>query len=306
MSKVSVGGQALIEGVMMKGPDKISMAVRKMDGEIIIKEESVSKIEKSKLVKIPIFRGVIALINSMVTGIKALTYSAQFFEEGYEEEEKSRLEKWIDKKFGDRADDIMIYISVALAIAMAILIFMIIPTFIINFLKTKINNDLVLSALEGILKIVMFLAYIGFISKLKEVQRVFQYHGAEHKAIHCYESGKSLTVENARSFTRLHPRCGTSFLLIVMVTSILIFSLFGWGNPLLRVLLKLVFLPLVAGISYEIIKLSSKSNSKLLCAISYPGLMLQKLTTQEPDDSQLEVAIAALKSAIKLDEDNDR
>ncbi len=304
LSKLSVGGQALIEGVMMKSPSGISMAVRKTDGEIVIKNEPLGKISKSKLVKIPIVRGIIALIDSMVTGVKSLTYSAQFFEEGYEEESKGRFEQWIERKFGDKADEIMTYLSVVIAIAMAIVIFMFIPTFVINFLKTKVSSPIALSGLEGVLKIAMFLVYILLISRLKDIQRVFQYHGAEHKVIHCYESDKPLTAKNAMEFSRLHPRCGTSFLLIVMTISILIFSFLGWNNPFLRVFLKLIFLPIVAGISYEIIKFSAKSKSKLVCVISYPGLMLQRLTTKEPDEKQLEVAIAALQNAIKSDEDN--
>jgi uncharacterized protein YqhQ len=302
VKKVNVGGQALIEGVMMKGPNDIAMAVRKSDGEIVVKREPVSRIEKSKIVKIPIIRGGIALINSMVTGIKALTYSAEFFEEGIEEE-KGKFELWLGKKFGDKSKDIMTYISVALAVAMAILVFMIIPTILINFLKNKISNTVILTGLEGILKIFMFIGYIIFISRLKEIQRVFEYHGAEHKAIHCYESGKPLTVENAKKFTTMHPRCGTSFLLIVLVISILIFSLLGWKSIILRIAMKLLLLPLVAGISYEIIKWAGKSDSKFAAVISWPGLMMQKLTTREPDDKQLEVAIEALKNVLAEDKD---
>lgn len=299
----SVGGQALIEGVMMKGPDELAIAVRKADGEIVVKKEPVSKIEKSKLYKIPIFRGVIAFFNSMITGVRAITYSAEFFEEGNLQEEKSKFEKWLEEKFGDKADDIITYFSVALALAMALLIFMFIPTFLINFLKNIFTNQLILSGFEGTLKILMFIAYIIIISRMKEIRRVFEYHGAEHKVIYCYESGKPLTPENAREFTTLHPRCGTSFLLFVMVISIILFSFIGWESPVERIITKLILLPLVAGISYEIIKFAGKSKSKIVCILSYPGMMLQKLTTNEPDDSQLEVAIAALKSILEKDKD---
>ncbi|RKD22042.1 DUF1385 domain-containing protein [Caminicella sporogenes] len=305
MKKTSIGGQALIEGVMMKGPDEIAMAVRKSDGEIVVKTEPVGKIEKSKLVKIPIIRGVIALINSMVIGIKALTYSAEFFQESSKEEEESKFEKWLKNKFGDKAEDITMYMSVAMSLALAILIFMFIPTIVINFFKNKISNQIILSGLEGILKITMFIAYIVIISRMKEIQRVFQYHGAEHKVIHCYESGKDVTVENARIFSTLHPRCGTSFLLIVMITSILIFSFLGWKNVILRIIMKIILLPIVAGISYEIIRWAGRSDSKMVSIISYPGLMLQKLTTSEPDDKQLEVAIEAFKKVLPEDEDAD-
>ena len=299
----SVGGQALIEGVMMKSLSDIAMAVRKSNGEIIVKKESVSKIEKSSIYKIPIIRGAIALINSMILGVRAITYSAEVFEEIDSDEEKSKFEKWLEEKFGDRADDIITYFSVALALTMSIVIFMFIPTFLINLLKNIFTNQLLLSGFEGVLKILMFIGYIILISKMKEIKRVFQYHGAEHKVIHCYESGKPLTVENARKFTTLHPRCGTSFLLIVMVLSILLFSFLGWESPVQRVVMKLMLLPLVAGVSYEVIKIAGKSKSKLVYAISYPGLMLQKLTTNEPDDKQLEVAIVALKNILVKDKD---
>lgn len=302
---MSVGGQALIEGVMMKSPDEIAMAVRKSNGEIVVKKEPVSKIEKSSLYKIPIIRGVIAFINSMIVGVRAITYSAEVFEEIDSEEEKGKFEKWLYEKFGDKADDIITYFSVAVAVVMALVIFMFIPTFLINFLKTIFTNQVVLSGFEGILKIFMFIGYIIIISRMKEIRRVFEYHGAEHKVIYCYESGKPLTVENAREFTTLHPRCGTSFLVFVMVISIVLFSFIGWESPVQRVLTKLVLLPLVAGISYEIIKIAGKSKSKLVCMLSYPGLMLQKLTTREPDDQQLEVAIEALKNVLVEDRDLD-
>lgn len=305
MKKSSIGGQALIEGVMMKGPKDIAIAVRKTCGEIVIKKEPVGKLEKSNLVKIPIIRGVIALINSMVIGVRALTYSAEFFEDEASEDKKSKLDIWIENKFGDKAQDIAIYISVVIAIGMAILLFGFVPTFLINFLKNVVNSQILLSGMEGILKIFMFLGYITAISRMKEVQRVFQYHGAEHKTIHCYESGQELTVENARIFTTLHPRCGTSFLLIVMVISILLFSLLGWDNFIIRVAMKLLLLPLVAGISYEIIKWAGRSESTLARILSYPGLILQKLTTREPDDRQLEVAIEALKNVLVEDKDAD-
>lgn len=303
MEKVSVGGQALIEGVMMKGPDGLAMAVRKSDGEIVVKKEPVSKIEKSKLYKIPVLRGVIAFFNSMIIGVRAITYSAEFFEEGNSQYDKSKFEKWLEEKLGDKADDIVTYFSVFLALAMALLIFMFIPTFLINFLKNIFTNQLVLSGFEGILKILMFIGYIIIISRMKEIKRVFEYHGAEHKVIYCYESGKPLTPENAREFTTLHPRCGTSFLLFVMIISIILFSFIGWESLIERIIIKLILLPLVAGISYEIIKVAGKSKSKIMRLLSYPGLMLQKLTTKEPDDSQLEVAIEALKSILVKDQD---
>lgn len=296
----SIGGMALIEGVMMKSPNGIAMAVRKPNGEIEIKNDGVNKLEKTKAYKIPVLRGVIAFVVSMMTGIKSITYSAEFFEEDAEYEEKGKFETWLETKFKDKADDIIIYFSVFLALIMAVGIFTVIPTLVVGFLRRFIENPIGLSMAEGVLKISMFLIYILAISRMKEIRRTFEYHGAEHKTIHCFESGKELTVENAREFTTLHPRCGTSFLLIVMVISILIFSLISWNSLITRIAIKLVILPLVAGVSYEVIRIAGRSESKLMKAISTPGLMLQKLTTKEPDDKQLEVAIASLKSVLEM------
>ncbi len=237
----------------------------------------------------------------MILGVKALTYSAEIYDDGSEEYEKSKFEEWIEAKMGDKADDILIGFSVVTAIGLAVLLFMILPTFVINFLKRHISEPLALSGLEGVLKIGLFIGYISLIAKMKDVRRVFEYHGAEHKVIHCFESGQELTVENARKFTTLHPRCGTSFLLIVMVISIIMFSFVGWTSVFVRVGLKLLLLPLVAGLSFEIIKWAGRHDNMLVNMVSYPGLMLQKLTTREPDDQQLEVAIVAMKEVLAGD-----
>ncbi|WZL74979.1 DUF1385 domain-containing protein [Clostridiaceae bacterium 35-E11] len=300
----NIGGQAVIEGVMMKGPNDIAIAVRKADQEIVIKKEALKGLTKSPFAKMPIVRGVIALVDAMILGVKSLTYSAEFFEEE-DEAPKSKFEQWIDRVFGEKANDILIYLSVFIALAMGMLIFIISPTLVTNFLKTKITHPLLLNVVEGVLRIGIFIGYVLLISRMKDVQRVFQYHGAEHKTIHCYENGLPLTVENARQFTTLHPRCGTSFLIIVMVISFILFSLIGWPNPLMRILFRFLLMPVVAGISYEIIRWAGKSQSKLICMISYPGLLMQKLTTREPDDSQLEVAIAAMKNVLVEDKGAD-
>ncbi|MFZ5968870.1 MAG: DUF1385 domain-containing protein [Bacillota bacterium] len=302
----SIGGQAVIEGVMMRGPKDIAVAVRKPDQEIVVKKEPVKGLSTNKLSKLPITRGVFALIDSMVLGIKTLTYSAEFFEDGTGEEEQSRLEQWIEKKFGDKAQDVYTYFSVFIALAMAILLFIIFPTVAINFLKKYMESPLLLNGVEGVLRITLFVGYVLLISQIKDIQRVFQYHGAEHKTIHCYESGLPLTVENARKFTTLHPRCGTSFLLIVMVISMLLFTMIGWPNPWIRILSRFILLPVVAGISYEIVKWAGRSDSTFVYWISYPGLLMQKLTTKEPDDSQLEVAIAAMKNVLSEDKEDDK
>lgn len=294
----AVGGQALIEGVMMKGKEDVAIAVRKPDGDITLKMEKPSKIEKSFILKIPILRGSIALIASMIVGIKSLSYSAQFYAEMEEDYEPKGFEKFLYDKLGDKAEDVMVAFSMVFALVMAFALFGALPTLLINTTKNFVSNQQLLSFFEGSLKILMFIAYVLVISRMKDIRRVFEYHGAEHKVIHCLESGEDLTVENARKFTTLHPRCGTSFLIIVFVISIIIFSFISWSNLLVRIALKLILLPVVAGISYEIIKIAGKSDSAIVKAISYPGLMMQKLTTREPDDKQLEVALAAMVAVL--------
>lgn len=293
----SVGGQALIEGVMMRSPSSIAIAVRKSDGEIVLKRDPV-KMTGSSFLKLPLVRGMYALISSMVVGIKALTYSAEFFEEPGEAKE-TKFDLFLKRIFKEKTDDVLVFISMVFAIIMALLLFTFLPTFLIATLKAKISNPIYLSAFEGILKIFLFVGYIVLISRMNDVKRVFQYHGAEHKTIHCLESGKELTVENCREFSTLHPRCGTSFLLIVLVISITIFSFVSWSSPIMRVLWKIVLLPLVAGVSFEVLKWTGKASNSFAKVISKPGMMMQKLTTNEPDDKQLEVAIAALKHAIE-------
>jgi len=298
MKKPSVGGQALIEGVMMKGPDRIAMAVRMADGQIDVKVDEVTPVsQKNKLFSLPVVRGSVNLIDSMVTGVKSLTYSAQFFEEE-EDSKPSKFDNFLNRVFKDKAEDVMVYLAIFIAIISAVGIFILGPSLLSDLLRIWTKNRVIINVAEGIIRIAAFVGYIAIISKLEDIQRVFQYHGAEHKAIHCYESGRELTVENAKQFTTLHPRCGTSFLLIVMVISIVTFSFLGLPNPLVKALIRILMLPVIAGISYEILKWTGKSNSRLVAAISYPGMMLQKMTTREPDDSQLEVALRALEGAL--------
>ncbi|KAB3530878.1 DUF1385 domain-containing protein [Alkaliphilus serpentinus] len=300
----SIGGQALIEGVMMRGQDEIAIAVRTSETEITVKKEPVSGIvKKYNLQKIPLLRGALALIDSMVLGVRSLTYSAELLEASMgEANEPDKFEEFLKKIFKEKTNDVILYFSVFVAIIMSVGIFILGPTFIVSAIKRFIDSIVVLNLLEGTIRLTIFIVYIVLVSKLKEMQRVFQYHGAEHKAIYCYESGQELTVENSRKFTTLHPRCGTSFMFIVMMVSMLIFSLVGWNNLLIRVVSRLLLLPLIAGISYEIIKLAGKSSSPLMKIVSYPGLMMQKLTTIEPDDSQLEVAIEALKNVLVVNQ----
>jgi len=298
--KISVGGQALIEGVMMRAKNKISIVVRKNDGEFVFQDKLINNNET--ISKIPILRGMVALVGSMIVGVKALSFSAEYFAEENDDYETSKFDQWVYDKFGEKAENIIVGISMVMALVLAFLLFGLAPTYLSNLFKYFTNDRIVLSALEGVMKIAIFVTYLAFISHMKDIRRVFQYHGAEHKSIYTYESGQDLTVENAREFGRLHPRCGTNFLTIVLLTSIIIFSFLSWESVALRVMYKLMLLPLVAGFSYEIIKLAGKSDNVIFKIISYPGMMMQKITTSEPDDEQLEVALEALKRA--LDNDN--
>ncbi len=295
----SIGGQALIEGVMMKGPREIAIAVRTPDNQITIKKEPVTGLTKRfNLGKIPFLRGAVALVDSMLLGVRSLTYSAELLEDSMKEEEPDKFEQFLQKIFKDKAGEMMLYFSVFLAMLMSVGIFILGPTFLVSLLKRFTEHTVILNLTEGIIRIAIFTIYILLVSRLEDMRRVFQYHGAEHKAIYCYESGEELTVENTKKFTTLHPRCGTSFLFIVMMVSMIVFSTVGWSSLLVRVVSRLLLLPLVAGVSYEIIRFAGKSKSPIMALVSYPGLMMQKLTTIEPDDSQIEVALEALKNVL--------
>ena len=296
MSNVYVGGQAVIEGVMMQSKDKRAIAVRQSNGKITLKKNNIkSWINEKKIDKIPFVRGSFILIETMIEGIKSLNFSSEFF---MDDEEEDAFDRFIKKIFKDKANDVIITISLVLSLLLSVGIFILIPTAIGGIFSKIINNKFILNLIEGIIRISILFAYIVIISKNSDIKRVFEYHGAEHKSIHCYESGLELTVENARTFTTLHPRCGTNFLFIVMATSIILFSFFGWPNPLVRIAMRILFIPIVAGISYEIIKFLGKYNNKFTKVVAYPGMMLQKFTTKEPDDEQLEVALTALKAVI--------
>lgn len=295
----TIGGQALIEGVMMRGLKDVAIAVRKPDGEIVLKKDPIKPLPKISILKWPLVRGSVALVSSMVIGIRALTYSAEFFEVEGESSSESKFEKWLYEKLGDKADSVMVAFSMLFAMVFAFGLFGVLPTVLTNFFKSVIDNRWLLATVEGVMKIALFLSYILLISNMKDVRRVFQYHGAEHKTIHCFEHGEPLTVENVRKYTRLHPRCGTSFILFVLVISIMVFSVISWNSILMRVGLKVVLFPLVAGLSYELLKWAGKSDGPVIRTLSYPGLMLQKLTTKEPDDQQIEVAIVAMEAVLK-------
>lgn len=282
--KPTIGGQAVIEGVMMRSPKLTSIAVRQKDGEIVTKtEENHSISDKHKILRLPILRGMVALIEMLILGMESLSYSASMA--GEEDEELSNKD---------------IIIALISAVGFAILLFVVLPTTAVRFIGKNISSPLLLNLVEGILRIIIFVLYIAIISSMKDIRRVFEYHGAEHKVVHCYEHNEKLTPENAKKYTTIHPRCGTSFMMIVMVVSILLFSFLGWPGFIMRIASRIVLLPLVSGISYELIRLAGKSRNPLITALNRPGMWLQKLTTREPDESQLEVAIVALKSSLNF------
>ncbi|MFL0250505.1 DUF1385 domain-containing protein [Clostridium neuense] len=304
--KTSVGGQAVIEGVMMRGTKGIATAVRTSDGDINVKFEAVVPYsKKNKFFSIPIIRGFVSLIESLVIGIKTLNYSASLFEGEEEEEEPSKFEKWIERVLGDKVNDLIIGFSLIVSLIFAITIFFIIPTFAANlFFKLKLNN-IALNFIEGVIRVIIFIAYIYLIGKMSDINRVFQYHGAEHKTVFCYENEDELTPENASKYSRFHPRCGTNFLFLVMIVSIIVFSFTKWSSLPERILSRVLLLPVVSGVTYEIIRWMGKSKSSISHIFAYPGLMLQKLTTREPDYSQLEVAIKALKVAEGIEQEDE-
>ncbi|MBR0599578.1 DUF1385 domain-containing protein [Sinanaerobacter chloroacetimidivorans] len=294
-----VGGQAVLEGIMMKGEDRTAVVIRKPNGKLHIKTEMLKK--PGKLRKIPILRGVFVFVDALVTGTRTLLYSAEVLEdsEGGEAFEKDKLTLWLEKKYGEKgALNAMLYVSVFLAILFTVGIFIIGPTAVVSVMKYVTQNEVALNLIEGIFRILVFVLYILLISKMKDIQTVFQFHGAEHKCIHCYENGLPLTPENCKPFKTLHPRCGTSFLMFVMVISLLLFSLLGWPNLFWRIASRLLLIPVIAGLSYELLRWAGRSDSVIVKFLSVPGLLLQKLTTKEPEERQLEVAIAAMKAVL--------
>lgn len=297
MKKQNIGGQAVIEGVMMQSNNYRAIAVRKSNGEIELKKNKIkSWIKDKKIDKIPFLRGSFILFETMIQGMKSLNYSSEFFLE--EDEEEDGIDKFLKKIFKDKANDAIMAVSLILAMILSVGLFVLIPTSIGGLFSLFIKNNVILNLIEGLIRIGILILYMLLISKNEDIKRTFMYHGAEHKVIHCYENDLELTVENAKKFTTLHPRCGTNFLFIVMFTSIILFSFFGWPNILARIAMRILCIPIVAGISYEIIKFLGKYNNILSKIVAYPGMMLQHITTKEPNDEQLEVAIKALKAVI--------
>lgn len=311
-----IGGQAIIEGVMMRGTGRIAMAMRVPDGRIHLKTNPLPA--QKKWAKIPILRGIFAFVQSLSMGMKTLLYSADVAEaydparaskaesdtdiEGTittDESKTGRISEFLTRRFGERTLwNLMIGFSVFIAIAISVLVFILLPTVVINFLDRRVHSHLILNLAEGVFRLILFILYILAISKMDDIHRTFEYHGAEHKTIHCFENGLTLTPDHAQDFYTLHPRCGTSFLMFVMIISILLFSLFGWPDLWLRLLSRILLIPLVAGLSYELLKWAGRSDNLLVRILSLPGLYLQKLTTAEPSKEQLEVAIVAMKAAL--------
>ena len=310
--KVSIGGQAVIEGVMMRGKTAMATAVRDEEGTIRLETKRIKPQNKRNLFfRLPIIRGVFAFFDSLIGGSKTLMRSAEVFGEG----EPSKFEKWMAEKLKVNVMGVVITLSLIVGFSLAILLFMWLPQFARNGIERLIGADFRFGVwaknfIEGGLKLLIFVLYILLASLMKDVRRTFMYHGAEHKTISCYESGKELTVENAKSCTRLHDRCGTAFMIFVMLISILAFAvveslLGGQVEKLYRILLKILMLPLVAGLSYELLKLLAKTKSPLVLPLKIPGLLLQKITTREPDDQMLEVAITAFNKVMEMDNDQD-
>ena len=305
--KTSVGGQALMEGIMMRGPKLICCAVRKPDGTIETKIDPVKN--HGIWTKIPLVRGAISMIESLIVGYRYMMYSAQVsMGDDYDpEEEETAFEKWVGDHLGKKAEDALLACAAVLGGLLAILLFTVLPTLIVG----GVNHFVTLGrrakvVLEAVLKVGIFLTYMVAISKMKEIHRVFEYHGAEHKTIACYEAGDELTVENVRKYTRFHPRCGTSFLILVVIVSVFLYSVLPWGSIGLRVLFKLLLLPLVMGISYELLKWCGRSDNIATRIIRQPGIWVQHLTVFEPDDSMIEVAIAAVTPVLPEDPEDGR
>lgn len=303
--RTTIGGQALIEGILMRGPKQSSIVVRKPDGELVNKVEPVGSLSHPAWCRLPLIRGVVSFWDSMKYGMSALTYSAEFFEVE-EEEEPGRIETWLVNRFGEKAmEKAAISLALVLGITLPVVLFILLPTLVAGLFGDGLHSVL-RNLIEGGIRILIFLAFLWLTSKEKDVARTYMYHGAEHKTIACYEAGEELTVENCRKHTRFHPRCGTSFLFVVMIVSILFYSLFTWTNPLVRVCIRLLFLPVIVGVSYEFNRFVGRHDNWLTNALRAPGMMMQRFTTKEPEDGMLEVAIMALQSVIPENEKEDR
>lgn len=317
--RTSIGGQALIEGIMMRGVSKAAMAVRMKDGGIDVEEWELG--ERKWYQKVPFIRGSFNFVTTLSDGYKCMMKSAEksgmLDDDG---EEMSKFEKWLDDKFGDKLTQAIMAVAMVIGVALAVVLFMFVPSYLFTLLeKLAGETDISMwkSAFEGVLKLILFVGYMAIVAQMKDIRRTYEYHGAEHKTIACYEAGKELTVENIRTMSRFHPRCGTSFIIITLLVSILFYSIIpiepaAWFNldnnmlaVILRVVFKLLLLPLVVGIAYELIKIAGRHSNIITKIISAPGIWMQRLTTREPDDSMIEIAVAALKPCLPKEGEND-
>ena len=296
MKYSGIGGQAVIEGIMMQNGNDYAIAVRKPDGDIEVKKDTyLSMTKKHKVLGLPFVRGIFSFIDSMVVGMRALTWSCSFFEDD-EEAEPGKFEAWLDKVFGEKLESALMTVVMVFSFVMAIGIFMVLPLLIANLFRRVIHSETVMAFLEGAIRIAIFVAYIKLISRMEDIRRTFMYHGAEHKCINCIEHGMTLTVDHVRESSKQHKRCGTSFLIIVMLISILFFMVVRVDNVWLRILSRIVLVPVIAGVSYEFLRLAGRSDNALVNFLSRPGMWMQNLTTSEPDDSMIEVAIEAVEA----------
>lgn len=289
----SIGGQALIEGIMMKSPEKYSIAVRKPDGDIDVQ---VFENNRVKFQKIPVLRGVMNFFDSLVTGYKCIMHSAETAMDG--ELEEDALDRWLKEKFGEKSGEIIAMVAGVMGAALALVLFMVLPTTIAGLIDKIIPLGSLKTVVEGVSKLAVFVVYLWLVSKMEEIHRVFCYHGAEHKTIACYEAGEPLTVENVKKYTRFHPRCGTSMMFIILIVSIAVFSFVPWTGTLSRALMKVVFLPVVVGIAYEILRYTGRHTNACTKLLAAPGLWFQRLTTNEPEDDMIEVAIASVNALL--------
>ena len=296
MKYSGIGGQAVIEGIMMQNGENYAVAVRKPDGEIEVKKDTYRSVTKKyPFLGIPFIRGVFKFADSMIVGMRALTWSCSFFEDD-EDAKESRFEQWLDKVFGEKLESILMTVVMIFSFIMAIGIFMLLPMFISNICKKVIPSHTVMAILEGFIRIAIFIIYIKMVSRMEDIKRTFMYHGSEHKCINCIEHGLELNVANVRASSKEHKRCGTSFIMIVMVISILFFMVIRTDTIWLRIVSRIVLIPVIAGVSYELIRLAGRSDNGFVNLISKPGLMLQGLTTREPDDAMIEVGIASVEA----------
>ncbi len=313
--KTSVGGQALIEGVMMQGPRGMATAVRKPDGEILTEYHTIKLLRnKNKFFNIPIIRGIVGFVESMVMGYKTLMYSAEVSGmEDFEEEDMNKFERWLNDKMGEKLVNVVTAIGSVLGVVLAFLLFFYVPVLVFNKANEWANGAITdfQGLIEGVMKILIFVIYIAIVSRMKDIKRLFMYHGAEHKSIACYEAGLDLTVENAKKCTRFHPRCGTSFIFVVLIFSIVFYTIIAKIFPVIAadrflwLILKLVFLPIIMGICYEFIRYAGRHDNLFVKIVSAPGLWMQRLTTKEPTDDILEVGIAAIKAVITDNPEDD-